>query len=95
VAARRAAGAADRHELGGGWDRSILHGDGADTYLHEVPGTAPMASARNLQIESTYEYGTRAGLWRLLRLFDERAVLISVFATPSMSSTPRAAIGQR
>jgi len=79
-----------------GGERSILHGDdGAETYLHEVPGTAPMASARNLQIESTYEYGTRAGLWRLLRLFDERAVLISVFATPSMSSTPRAAIGQR
>jgi len=64
-----------------GGERSILHGDdGAETYLHEVPGTAPVAGARNLQIESTYEYGTRAGLWRLLRLFRERAVPISVFA---------------
>ena len=64
-----------------GGERSILHGDdGAETYLHEVPGTAPVAGARNLQIESTYEYGTRAGLWRLLGLFRERAVPISVFA---------------
>jgi len=46
-----------------GGERSILHGDEfAETYLHEVPGTAPVAGARNLQIESTYEYGTRAGL---------------------------------
>ena len=64
-----------------GSERSILHGDdGAETYLHEVPGTAAVAGARNLQIESTYEYGTRAGLWRLLGLFRERAVPISVFA---------------
>ena len=64
-----------------GGERSILHGDEfAETYLHEVPGTAPVAGARNLPIESTYEYGTRAGLWRLLRLFRERAVPISVFA---------------
>src|SRR2546428_14071827 len=64
-----------------GSERSILHGDdGAGTYLHEVPRTAAVAGARNLQIESTYEYGTRAGLWRLLGLFRERAVPISVFA---------------
>jgi putative urate catabolism protein len=64
-----------------GGERSILHGDeGAETYLHEVPGTAPLAGVRNLQIESTYEYGTRAGLWRLLRLFRERSIAISVFA---------------
>ncbi len=64
-----------------GGERSILHGDDdAETFLHEVPGTPPVAGARNLQIESTYEYGTRAGLWRLLRLFGERAVPISVFA---------------
>ena len=64
-----------------GGERSILHGDEvAETYLHEVPGTAPVTGVRNLQIESTYEYGTRAGLWRLLRLFRERGVAISVFA---------------
>ena len=64
-----------------GGERSILHGDEvAETYLHEVPGTAPVTGVRNLQIESTYEYGTRVGLWRLLRLFRERGVAISVFA---------------
>ena len=64
-----------------GGERSILHGDeGAESYLHEVPGTAPLEGVRNLQIESTYEYGPRAGLWRLLRLFRERSIAISVFA---------------
>jgi allantoinase len=64
-----------------GGERSILHGDeSAETFLHEVPGTAPLVGVRNLQIESTYEYGTRAGLWRLLRLFRERSIAISVFA---------------
>jgi putative urate catabolism protein len=64
-----------------GGERSILHGDEvAEAFLHEVPGTAPLVGVRNLQIESTYEYGTRAGLWRLLRLFRERSIPISVFA---------------
>jgi len=44
---------------------------------------------RNLQIESTYEYGSRVGLWRLLRLFQERAVPISVFAVAWRSSVIR------
>jgi len=64
-----------------GGEASILHGDShAECYLHEVVGTPPLQGARNLQIESVYEYGSRAGVWRLLRLFDELDVKVTVFA---------------
>lgn len=64
-----------------GGERSILHGDAhAEAFLGEVVGTEPLAGVRNVQMESIYEYGSRVGLWRLLRLFAERQVPISVFA---------------
>jgi allantoinase len=64
-----------------GGERSILHGDShAEAFLGEVVGTEPLAGVRNVQMESVYEYGSRVGLWRLLRLFAEREVPISVFA---------------
>jgi allantoinase len=64
-----------------GGERSILHGDAhAEAFLGEVVGTEPLAGVRNVQMESIYEYGSRVGLWRLLRLFAERRVPISVFA---------------
>jgi allantoinase len=64
-----------------GGEASILHDDShAECYLHEVVGTPPLQGARNLQIESVYEYGSRAGVWRLLRLFDELDVKVTVFA---------------
>jgi putative urate catabolism protein len=64
-----------------GGERSILHGDEhAEAFLGEVVGTAPLAGVRNVQMESIYEYGSRVGLWRLLRLFGERRIPISVFA---------------
>ena len=57
-----------------GGERSILHGDAeSEAFLQEVVGMAPLAGVRNLQVESMYEYGSRAGFWRLLRLFAERA----------------------
>jgi allantoinase len=64
-----------------GGERSILHGDAhAEAFLGEVVGTEPLAGVRNVQMESVYEYGSRVGLWRLLRLFAERRIPISVFA---------------
>jgi allantoinase len=64
-----------------GGERSILHGDAhAEAFLGEVVGAEPLAGVRNVQMESVYEYGSRVGLWRLLRLFAERRVPISVFA---------------
>jgi allantoinase len=64
-----------------GGEASILHGDAAsEAYLHEVPGTAPRAAARNLSVESVYEYGARAGFWRIRRMFVERRLTLTVYA---------------
>ena len=64
-----------------GGERSILHGDDfAEAFLQEVVGMQPLQGVRNMQVESIYEYGTRVGFWRLMRLFAERDVKISVFA---------------
>jgi putative urate catabolism protein len=64
-----------------GGERSILHGDAeSEAFLQEVVGMQPLPGVRNVQVESIYEYGSRVGLWRLLRLFAERRVPISVFA---------------
>jgi allantoinase len=64
-----------------GGERSILHGDGeAESFLQEVVGAPPVRGARNMQVESLYEYGSRVGFWRLMRVFAERAIMISVFA---------------
>jgi allantoinase len=64
-----------------GGERSILHGDAeSEAFLQEVVGMAPLQGVRNLQVESVYEYGSRVGFWRLMRLFAERGIAISVFA---------------
>ena len=64
-----------------GGEASILHGDAhAECYLHEVVGTAPLSQVRNLQVESVYEYGSRAGVWRILRLCREFDIPLTIFA---------------
>jgi putative urate catabolism protein len=64
-----------------GGESSILHGDEAsEVYLQEVVGTSPVVGQRNLSVESVYEYGSRAGFWRLMRLFAERDMRITVYA---------------
>jgi allantoinase len=64
-----------------GGERSVLHGDAeSEAFLQEVVGMAPLQGVRNLQVESMYEYGSRVGFWRLMRLFAERKIRISVFA---------------
>jgi len=64
-----------------GGERSILHGDReSEAFLHEVVATEPLAGVRNLNVESVYEYGSRAGFWRLLRMFAERRIPITVYA---------------
>src|SRR5256886_7721706 len=64
-----------------GGERSILHGDAeAESFLQEVVGGEALRGVRNLQVESIYEYGSRVGFWRLLKLFAERRINISVFA---------------
>jgi allantoinase len=64
-----------------GGEACVLHGDAAsEAYLHEVPGAVARVGQRDLNVESIYEYGARAGFWRLLRLFRERGLTLTVYA---------------
>ena len=62
-----------------GAESNVLHGDaGSEQFLSEIAG-APAYADRHLSMESIYEYGSRAGFWRLKRLFDERKLPVTVF----------------
>ncbi len=64
-----------------GGENSILNGDAAsETFLSETPGGIPVQGGRDLSIESMYEYGSRAGFWRILRLFEERQMRFTSWA---------------
>ena len=56
-----------------GGENSVLHGDGAsEAFLSEIVGAAPWPGRRHMNMESIYEFGARAGFWRLHRLFTSR-----------------------
>ncbi len=62
-----------------GAENNVLHGDAAsETFLSEIVGASAFP-ARHMSMESLYEYGSRAGLWRLLRLFEDRGLPLTVF----------------
>ena len=62
-----------------GAENSVLHGDPAsETFLSEI-AVAPAFDARHLSMESMYEYGSRAGVWRILREFAKRSLPLTVF----------------
>jgi len=62
-----------------GAENCVLHGDAAsETFLSEIIG-AQAFPMRHLSMESIYEYGSRAGLWRLLRMFEDRKLPLTIF----------------
>lgn len=64
-----------------GGENCILEGDPAsEAFLSDVINAAPRVGLRHKSIESLYEYGSRAGFWRLHRLFGEFGVPATVFA---------------
>ena len=63
-----------------GAEQSVLHGDAAsESFLSEIVGAQPLAGVRHMSMESLYEYGSRAGVWRLLRVFEKRGLPLTVF----------------
>ncbi len=63
-----------------GSENCILHGDAAsEAFLSEIVGAVPLEGARNMSMESIYEYGSRAGFWRLHRLFTARGLPVTVY----------------
>ena len=62
-----------------GGENCVLHGDeGSEKFLSEIVG-AESFPARHLSMESIYEYGSRAGVWRILREFEKRNLPLTVF----------------
>ena len=63
-----------------GGENCILHGDKAsEAFLSEIVGAAPWPGLRHWNMESIYEYGARAGFWRLHNLFTEAGVPVTVY----------------
>ncbi len=62
-----------------GGENCVLHGDpGSEQFLSEIIGAAAYPD-RHLSMESIYEYGSRAGVWRILREFERRGLPLTVF----------------
>ena len=63
-----------------GGENCILHGDPAsETFLSEIISAPPFVGARHMSMESLYEYGSRAGFWRLHRLFTQMNIPVTIF----------------
>lgn len=64
-----------------GAERSVLNGDAqSENYLHELPDRPARVGERDPSVEGMYEYGPRAGVWRLLELFNARGLPLTAFA---------------
>lgn len=75
-----------------GGESCILDGDpGSENLLSEIVGAASWPGQRNLNMESIYEYGSRAGFWRLHRMFTRLNVPVTVYGvTLAMARNPEA-----
>jgi allantoinase len=75
-----------------GSENCVLHGDDAsEAFLSEIVGAVPFAGQRHMNMESIYEYGSRAGFWRLHRLFASRNLPVTVFGVAmAMQRNPAA-----
>jgi putative urate catabolism protein len=63
-----------------GGEMSVLHGDDrSETFLSDMINPPAIVGARHMSMEQIYEYGSRAGVWRLLRLFERYGVPVTVF----------------
>jgi len=64
-----------------GGETSILHGDQAsEAFLSEIVAAQPLPGVRHISMEQIYEYGSRVGVWRILRLFERKRIPLTIFA---------------
>jgi OHCU decarboxylase len=67
-----------------GGENCLLHGDAAsEAFLSEIVGAAPWPGQRHWNMESLYEYGARAGFWRLHRLFTGASIPVTIYGVAS------------
>jgi putative urate catabolism protein len=63
-----------------GGEMNVLHGDDrSETFLSDMINPLAVVGARHMSMEQIYEYGSRAGVWRLLRLFERYGVPVTMF----------------
>ncbi|HLZ97221.1 MAG TPA: polysaccharide deacetylase family protein [Steroidobacteraceae bacterium] len=75
-----------------GGEYSVLHGDAhSESVLTDV-GAEPLQNARNLNVESNFEYGSRVGFWEIMRLLRENGVAATINAVGmALERNPKAA----
>ena len=80
-----------------GGENNILHGDPAsEAFLSEIIGAQPWPGKRHMNMESVYEYGSRAGFWRIWRLFTRRRVPLTVYGVATaLERNPEAVAGMK
>lgn len=73
-----------------GGERCLIHGDDeSEAFLSEIPGAMAWPGQRHWNMESIYEYGARAGFWRLHRLITEKNIPVTVFGvTTALERSP-------
>jgi chitin deacetylase len=73
-----------------GGENNILHGDAqSEAFLSDIAGAAPWPGMRHWNMESIYDYGARAGFWRLHRLFTERGLPVTIYGvTTALARNP-------
>jgi allantoinase len=88
--ARIAVSVCVNYEEGG--ERCILHGDACSESVLTDVGADALTDARNLNVESVFEYGSRVGFWEIMRILRERRVQATVYAVGmALERNPRAA----
>ena len=67
-----------------GGENNLLHGDAqSEAFLSDIAGAQPWPGMRHWNMESLYDYGARAGFWRLHRLFTERGLPVTIYGVTS------------
>lgn len=67
-----------------GGENCLLHGDAqSEAFLSDIAGAAQWPGQRHWNMESIYDYGARAGFWRLHRLFTERSIPVTIYGVTS------------
>ena len=80
-----------------GGENNILHGDPAsEAFLSEIIGAQPWPGQRHMNMESIYEYGSRAGFWRIWRLFTRKRVPLTVYGVATaLQRNPEVVAGMK
>jgi putative urate catabolism protein len=75
-----------------GGESCVLHGDAQSESVLTDVGGGPLKNARNLNVESTFEYGSRVGFWEIMRILRERRVEATIYAVGmALERNPEAA----